>query len=57
MTRETPMKKALLALIALAGLTAACHNQKQDPGPDVDATRARSEDAHKTLDQQVVPQP
>ncbi len=33
-------------------LAAACHERKQEPGPDYDATRAHSEAAHGALDSQ-----
>lgn len=44
------MKKILLAVIAASALCAACHERKQDPAPDYDGARARSEAAHGALD-------
>ena len=50
------MKKALFGLIALAVLTAACHEERRDPSPDYGAVRVRSEGAHQDLQQQRPPQ-
>lgn len=46
------MKKILLALIAASALCAACHERRQDPAPDYDGTRARSEASHGAMDAQ-----
>lgn len=55
MTHEVnPMKKILLAVIALSALAAACHERRQTP-PDYEGVRARSEGAHGALDAQPVP--
>ncbi|MBI3565224.1 MAG: hypothetical protein HY079_08515 [Elusimicrobia bacterium] len=47
------MKNLAFAAIALAAaLCSACHERKQEPRPDYDGARARSESSHGALDQQ-----
>lgn len=45
------MKKTALALLALAALTAACHNERPSP-PDYDSVRARSQSSQQGLDKE-----
>jgi hypothetical protein len=44
--------RTLLALIVLSAVAAACHERKAAtaPRPDYDGSRAASEKAHKSLD-------
>ncbi len=47
------MKRLALALIVLSAFAAACHERKQDqPAPDYNGVRARSEQSHGSLDSQ-----
>jgi nitrous oxide reductase accessory protein NosL len=54
---ETPMKKSLLALIALTALAAACHEQRQEPPIDESGIRARDAAAHRDLNRETPPPP
>jgi len=51
---ENMMKKTLLAVLALAALTAACHERREDAS-DYGGVRARSEASHDGLDAQQPP--
>jgi hypothetical protein len=50
------MNRKIIALLALLGLAAACHEQRQDPPMDENAIRAHAAEAHSELDRQKTPQ-
>ena len=50
------MKKILFGLIALAALSTACHEERQDPPPDYGAVRARASASGNEVQQQKPPQ-
>jgi nitrous oxide reductase accessory protein NosL len=54
---ENPVKKILFGLIALAALTAACHEERQDPPPDYGAVRAHSNNAQGQMGQESAAHP
>ena len=49
------MKKTILALIALAALAAACHEQRQDAPINEAPVRAHSGDSQRELQRQTPP--
>jgi hypothetical protein len=49
------MKISILALIALAALAAACHEQRQDAPIDTNGIRARAADSNRDLERQTPP--
>jgi nitrous oxide reductase accessory protein NosL len=51
------MKKIIFGLIALAALTAACHEQRQDPPPDYGAVKARANGAQGSMQKESDSQP
>lgn len=51
------MKKIILGLAALAALTAACHEQRQDPPPDYGAVRAHANDSQGSMQKEQNSQP
>ncbi len=47
------MKNLILAAITLASLAAAsCKERKDDPRPDYEGARGKSESSHKSLDKE-----
>lgn len=51
------MKMTMLALLALAALAAACHEQRQDPPIDTNGIRARAGQYNDELQRQTPPAP
>jgi hypothetical protein len=50
------MKIIAFGLIALAALSAACHEERQDPAPDYGAVRARASASGSEVQRQRPPQ-
>jgi hypothetical protein len=55
LTEEIDMKRKILALIALAGLAAACHERRQEAPLDEAGIRARAAQSQGDLQRQTPP--